>query len=85
MIFALIVAWILTLLVDYNLRGASLSDRIGLYVTIWGFAIGVILDSLKALYQKREALSESSWSLAGHQHLDNLVRNDRPRGQAGTG
>ena len=77
MAVALALGWALTALVRTNLQDASSEARLGLYITIWTFELGVIFESLRVLYQKSETLSETTWPLSGHQHLDRLVGHDR--------
>lgn len=69
----------LTGIVNWIAQTASWDNKIEILLGIWGFVIIVVLESVKALYEKREALSEESWIYPGFQHLDNLVGNNRQR------
>ena len=77
MVAIFLLAIILTGLINWLAAEASLNDRWQLLLIIWGFALGAILESIKSLYQKREQISETNWSLTGFQHLDELVGDDR--------
>ncbi len=65
--------------VNWMAQKASWDSKIEVILIIWGVVISVVLESLKALYEKRESLSEESWMHPGFQHLDNLAGNDRKR------
>ena len=77
MIFVILTGLGLTGLVNWLARAASWDNRVEVLLIIWGFVIGVLLESIKALYEKRERFEETIWMLSGFQHLDNLVGNDR--------
>ena len=69
----------LTGLVNWIAQSASWDNKQEILLGIWGFVIAVVLESIKALYEKREALSEESWMYPGFEPLDNLAGNSRPR------
>ena len=77
MLAVLLLALILSGLVNLIASATSWNNPLEILLIIWGFTLGVILESIKALYEKREAISESSWNLPGFQHLDDLVGNNR--------
>ncbi len=76
-VFVCIVAYLLIRLVEWNAGNANLADRLSIHLVVWGFVVTVILESIKALYEKSEKIADESWSLHGYQHLDKLVGNDR--------
>ena len=77
MIFVILSGLALTGLVNWIARAASWDNRLEVLLVIWGFMIGVILESIKVLYEKRESIEEATWMLPGYQRLDDLVGNDR--------
>lgn len=77
MIFVILAGLMLTGTLNWIARAASWDNRLEVLLVIWGFVIGVVLESVKALYEKREAFAEATWMLPGYQRLDDLVGNDR--------
>jgi hypothetical protein len=56
---------------------ADWSSRWEFYLIVWGIAAGVMLESLKHLYQKWEDLQQVHWVEAGTTFVDDLVGHDR--------
>lgn len=76
-IFVILTGLALTGILNWIARAASWDNRMEVLLVIWGFVIIAVLESIKALYEKRETIEEETWMLPGYQRLDNLVSNDR--------
>jgi hypothetical protein len=63
----------------------NLSERLGwenpweVLSVLWAFGLGAVLESIKALYEKREEIGERPFTEAGTTFLDDLTRNNRER------
>ena len=79
MIFVVLVALVLTKVVDWVAGGANWDARWQFYLAVWGFAVLAVLESLKTLFQKREELESQRWAEPGYTYVDDLVGNDRPQ------
>jgi hypothetical protein len=72
----------LTSLVNRLAGAASQQGKMGLYLLIWGFVIGVVLDSIKVLYEKLEGAYDAARLFPASSvssSLDALVGNNRDR------
>ena len=75
------VVWLLALVLTRIIfwwRGAqALTEAPGELIALWFFVLLLTLESVKALYEKRERLAEASWALRGYTRVDDLARQDR--------
>jgi len=77
--FSWLVGLLGTYLVLWWRGGQAWYDSWDILAPLWGFVLGITLEGLKALYEKRERLAEASWVLRGYTRVDDLVRQDRHR------
>jgi len=82
MLFVVLVAAGLTKVINWLASGAESGDRWGFVLAVWTFAVVTLLESIKALYQKREKLSERYWMAEGDVYIDDLTGNNRQRADA---
>ncbi|NPA93570.1 MAG: hypothetical protein GXO56_07825 [Chloroflexi bacterium] len=79
----IVAAWTIALLVTRLIfwwRGNnSFWDSWDLLTPLWGFVLGVTLEGIKALYEKRERAEEANWQKYGYTRVDDLARQDRAR------
>jgi hypothetical protein len=76
--FAAIIAILLTLVINAQLKDASLTSRVEKFlVPIWSLFIAVTLACLRDMFKTREKNDDAIWMLEGHRGLYNLVGNDR--------
>jgi hypothetical protein len=73
----ILVGVILTQLFNWAAEKAGWENTTEVMIIIWGFVITGVLESLKNLFEKWEAVSEDLWIQYGYQHLDDLVAGDR--------
>jgi hypothetical protein len=79
MAVVVLVGLFLTSLVNRLASAASTDGKMGLLLLIWGFVVGVALDSIKVLYEKWETVEETEHLSSGSSRLDDLIGNDRRR------
>lgn len=75
MTFVFLLTGGLTLIVIALTGSANWLDKIELFIPVWAFGLGAELESVKALFEKRESIAES-WSHSGITQLDDLVKKD---------
>lgn len=78
MAFVALVALGLTRVVDVVTGDTPWLQLVEIYIVIWAFGLGALLESVRALYDKREKMAEA-WSIEGITHLDDIVGHDRQR------
>jgi len=77
MVVVVLIGLVLTSLVNRFASAASTDGKMGLLLLIWGFVVGVVLDTIKVLYEKWETVEEIVRESSGSARLEELVGNDR--------
>ena len=77
MVFLILLGWTLHFTVIKIADAAGWDSKLEFLIALWAVIIPGILESIKALYEKRESIDEATWTQPGFQLLDDLVKNDR--------
>jgi hypothetical protein len=78
-VFLLLVGGSLTRVLESIGESIPWANRLEVLLGLWSFIIIAILESVKALYERREELHERRWAEPGTTFLDNLTGKKRVR------